>query len=322
MKKIIIPSMVIVVLPAFLFAACKKTDTVLIETASIITAPVANAGKDTTITLPFDGILLDGSGSTDKENTIAKYQWRLISNLSPSFVTIAKPDSAKTMVENLLKGTYHFELTVRDISGISDKDTVAVIVLVPKSLNVKAFPDTVITLPYNRAVLALTGNTFGDNVVANWKKISGPDSFSIAGRVVSNLIEGVYQFEVTATNSFQTTVKDTMAVTVLPDANLYTSEKLFENLHSVCGKSSCSITLNNIASTMPTGHPFLVYLKPDLNADWQILIDSRKNYYYLFHEYLLNDNAIEIKTYTFNGWEDMDMNIYFQNINSAIKIVY
>ena len=41
--------------------------------------PIAHAGKDTTIVLPVDSVILDGRASTDPDNNIVSYAWTKIS---------------------------------------------------------------------------------------------------------------------------------------------------------------------------------------------------------------------------------------------------
>ncbi len=88
-------------------------------------APVANAGKDITITLPVNKVQLTGSG-TDSDGTIVSYQWSLLDG--PGSYQIATPSNYKTNVTGLSEGTYRFQLTVRDNGGASASDTVMVIV--------------------------------------------------------------------------------------------------------------------------------------------------------------------------------------------------
>ena len=88
--------------------------------------PVANAGPDQTISLPVNTVILDGRYSTDPDNNIASYLWRKISG--PSSFTIANPNAARTQVNNLVEGTYLFELKVTDTKRLFDYDTVQVTV--------------------------------------------------------------------------------------------------------------------------------------------------------------------------------------------------
>ena len=57
-----------------------------------------------------------------------------------------------------------------------------------------------------------------------WRKISGPANYTIASphtahTAVSNLEAGIYQFELTVTNSSNMAARDTMKVTVQSDTN-------------------------------------------------------------------------------------------------------
>ena len=87
--------------------------------------PIAHAGKDTSLILPIDALVLDGSLSTDDKKIIT-YQWTKISG--PDTFTIVKPFAINTTVNKLVKGVYEFELTVTDSEGLFSKDTVQVIV--------------------------------------------------------------------------------------------------------------------------------------------------------------------------------------------------
>jgi len=88
--------------------------------------PVANAGTDQTITLPTNTVNLDGSGSTDPDNNITSYAWTKISG--PSSFNISNANAVQTQVNNLVQGTYQFELKVADAGNLFSKDTIQVIV--------------------------------------------------------------------------------------------------------------------------------------------------------------------------------------------------
>ncbi|RNI24521.1 hypothetical protein EFB08_16535 [Rufibacter latericius] len=95
-----------------------------------IIAPVAHAGKDTTLLVPFSTINLTGEGSTDPDSNIVSYTWVKISG--PSSVDITNFQSMRAFASNLVNvGTYEFELTVTDADKLFSKDTVKVTVAVP-----------------------------------------------------------------------------------------------------------------------------------------------------------------------------------------------
>lgn len=84
--------------------------------------PVANAGPDQT--QAEDVVYLDGSKSTDPNNNIRSYYWRMITGSQTA--SIINKDSVRTEVNGLWYGLYRFELTVTDSIGLSDRDTVMV----------------------------------------------------------------------------------------------------------------------------------------------------------------------------------------------------
>jgi hypothetical protein len=316
MKKIISPELAMIILLTILFAACKKEKT----NRAILSnkAPVADAGKDTVITLPVNSILLDGSASTDAEKNIASYEWKLV--YGPSIVNIAKPGSVKTMVEKLVKGIYNLELKVTDNFGFINFDNVEVTVWDPQHFNIKSVSDTTIQLPYNRAILrTVVYNIYNNHT--GWKQISGPNSISITNQnqawtTITNLVVGVYKFELSATYWNHLTDKDTMTVTVLPDNKIYTKEKLFDTLYWNQGEWGEAITyINNISSIIPAGNSFLVYFLNEKTTDWEIAIPlgliSSSVWSIYSCTYSLENNKIVI------GFDYLD-----KTSNPKIKIVY
>jgi hypothetical protein len=86
-------------------------------------APNANAGPDQTIILPANSVELNGSG-VDLQGNIASYKWSYVEG--PSSFTIVNPNNAKTIVQNLVKGLYKFQLTVTNSDSLSGKDEVLI----------------------------------------------------------------------------------------------------------------------------------------------------------------------------------------------------
>lgn len=84
--------------------------------------------------------------------------------------------------------------------------------------------DQTITLPVNTTALDGGGSTDPDNNIRTflWTKLSGPSSFTISDATavwtrVTNLVEGVYQFELNVTDAGGKFHRDTVQVTVATD---------------------------------------------------------------------------------------------------------
>lgn len=189
-------------------------------------SPTANAGTNQTITLPTNSVTLTGSGS-DIDGTIASYAWAKISG--PATFNIVSPSSATTAVNNLVAGTYVFQLTVTDNQGATGTATVQVLVNPAPPPNqppvVNAGTDKNITLPTN-SITQVGSATDADGTVVSyaWTKISGPATFTIASPTssttsISNLVAGTYVFQLTATDNQGATGTDQMTVTVNPAPN-------------------------------------------------------------------------------------------------------
>jgi len=221
MKQIIKFAACIFLLWVVIFISCKKEHSCE-GCAEKNEPPIAVAGPDQVITLPTDSISLDGSGSNDPDGSISSFLWTKISGHA-SFIINNVP-AAKAVVKNLAAGVYQFELKVTDNGGLSAKDTVQVIINDPEHPNhppvANAGADQTITLPTNTATLKGSGSTDPDNNIISyaWTKISGP-SFNIANgnaiqTQVSNLIQGIYQFELKVTDAGGLSAKDSVNVTV------------------------------------------------------------------------------------------------------------
>jgi len=176
-------------------------DTIQITVNSANAAPVANAGKDQTITLPSTSVTLTGSG-TDTDGTIVGYSWRQISGPSPG--VIISPNSPTTLLDGLVGGTYEFELTVTDNLSATGKDSVTIVVAEPRLNNsainntIKVYPNPVISSTtleintskvYSKLLLVVT-DMKGEIV---YKKEITSGQTNIKEQLnLSNLIKGTY----------------------------------------------------------------------------------------------------------------------------------
>ncbi|HMU62975.1 MAG TPA: PKD domain-containing protein, partial [Gemmatimonadales bacterium] len=201
-------------------------------------APAANAGPDQTITLPVNTVTVNGSG-TDPDGTITAYLWTKISG--PASYTIASPASATTVINNLIQGTYQFELRVTDNNGAFGRDTMIVTVNAApppppnQAPTANAGPDTTITLPVNTVIIAGSGSDPDGTIVSyQWNKISGPAAYTIvfpnqAQTAFADLVDGVYLFELVVTDNNGATARDTMQVTVLQNPARISTARIYPN---------------------------------------------------------------------------------------------
>ena len=87
-------------------------------------APVAKAGSDRSITLPYSSLTLTGSG-TDADGTIASYLW---SKYSGPNLKMTNTTSTTVTLSGFYEGTYVIKLQVKDNRGTSGYDYVKIVV--------------------------------------------------------------------------------------------------------------------------------------------------------------------------------------------------
>ncbi|HEU4472764.1 MAG TPA: carbohydrate-binding protein [Flavisolibacter sp.] len=191
------------------------------------TKPQARAGSNQTIST--SSIQLNGTASTDNV-FIAYYEWSQLSGPSPSLIDL--PASKTPIVSGLVPGTYTFKLKVTDNNWLSDSANVVITVNtltsrppVNQAPVANAGPDLTITLPVATAALNGSGtDPEGQSLGFQWRKISGPASLSLlnassATASAQQLIQGMYEFELSVTDSGGLLAKDTMTITVKPKPN-------------------------------------------------------------------------------------------------------
>jgi hypothetical protein len=225
MKLIFKISAYIILIWIVAFISCKRELSCESCNVAVNKLPIALAGPDQIITLPTDSISLDGSASSDPDGKISAWLWTKISG--PASFAIKNTTAPTTVVKKLTAGAYQFELTVTDDGGLSARDTLRVIVDSVLTTNhppvACAGADKVITLPTNADTLTGNCSTDPDNniVVYLWTKVAGPSSVNItnANAVqtrVTNLVQGMYQFELKVTDAGQLFSKDTIQIVVNP----------------------------------------------------------------------------------------------------------
>jgi hypothetical protein len=222
-KKICTVLFIVLVLISLTVISCKK-ETSCEECANKENKPpISIAGPDQLITLPTDSILLDGRTSSDPDGSISSYLWTKISG--PVSFNIIKQTDSITKVRSLVAGIYLFELKVTDNGNLSAKDTIQITVKDTTQSNhspvANAGTDQIIILPTNTINLNGSGSSDPDNNIVSylWTKISGQSSYNIttANAIqtqVTNLVEGIYQFELKVTDAGALISKDTAQIIV------------------------------------------------------------------------------------------------------------
>jgi hypothetical protein len=192
-------------------AADQVTITVNPEPTLPNQAPIANAGNNQLITAPENSIMLNGSSSFDPDGAIVFYGWNQVSG--PSTAGIANLNTATPTLSGLVVGTYVFQLLVTDNSGASNADQVTIRVnpavnKINQSPVAMAGSDTTIYLPAAGIILNATNSYDPDGNIASyqWEEISGPNAavastFNGSMVDISDLQEGIYQFQVTVTDN-------------------------------------------------------------------------------------------------------------------------
>jgi hypothetical protein len=198
---------------------CTAVRTVIVNPAPNVN-PTANAGADQNIQLPTTSVNIVGSG-TDPDGTITGYLWTKVSG--PAAGTITNAAIASTSITSLtLVGVYKYELRVTDNNGGNGRDTMQITVVAAANIPpvADAGVDKVITLPIN--TVSITGNgTDADGTIVGyaWTILSGPGTGSFSNATTANtsminLVQGVYQIQLTVRDNSGSTDTDIAQVTV------------------------------------------------------------------------------------------------------------
>lgn len=189
----------------------------------------ADAGKDTTVTVPAE-VALQGQAidATKEEAQAFSYQWTQITGTTIGDTTISDveviiDDSTTTTASASLStpGTYRFAFAITDNVGATARDTVDIIARYTNdSLIANAGSDTLITIPIEDTVVLEGSATdpYHEIISYQWNKVSGPEVVLTDANTVNlkltNLQKGEYLFSLTVTNNNSGTASDTVKVTV------------------------------------------------------------------------------------------------------------
>lgn len=184
----------------------------------------------------------------------------------------------------LLAGSFIFSSCRKPLCETCPPDTLAGTNKPPVAV---AGADQVVTLPTDSVLLDGSASNDPDGRIIGWqwKKISGPLSFNIVNANLiqaqaTDLAEGVYQFELTVTDSLGQFDKDTTTVTV---NNIYANEIIFYDLNWQCWWG-CWVEIPHPYSHLPAGiTTFRVFIKRDNTNTWEEAIygSQTSNYGFL-----------------------------------------
>ena len=219
MKKVLKIVIIISILCIAIGISCKKNN----KDSQANVRPVATAGPDEIITLPTNSITLNGTASSDADGKIVTWQWSKI--LGPSTFILSNASTATATVTGLLEGAYQFELRVTDDGGLTDADTVHVLVKIAnRPPTAKAGSDISLTLCNEPGSIILNGSgsydADNDLISFLWTKISGASTSTLSfattsAAKVENLLTGQYVYELRVTDPEGLSSKDTVIVNVL-----------------------------------------------------------------------------------------------------------
>jgi hypothetical protein len=191
--------------------------TITVDSAAV-QAPVANAGADTTIALPANSVVLDGSASTDPNGEALTYQWSQVSG--PGTATLGSSGNVTATASQLQTGLYVFQLKVTNTSGLSSTATVQVRVINNQrtadtgNAQVTVYPNPVastLTIKFTNPttsgqILIKIIDMRGTAMMTQEAEVSGGGLINLN---VSRLPKGVYALQVIlgSTQSYQLIVK-------------------------------------------------------------------------------------------------------------------
>jgi len=165
---------------------------------------VANAGVDTTISLPATTALLNGSASSGPSTL--NFRWTLDSG--PAGAIIAAPNAAISSISGLVAGNYIFKLTVSDDNGNSASATVKISVIdnLRSSESFVIYPNPAHDIVNFRIISDLMGKIDITIIDVNGKIMSvieadKQEAYLDKSINISQLSKGIYFVQVSIENS-------------------------------------------------------------------------------------------------------------------------
>lgn len=171
--------------------------------------PITDAGPDITVSTGTT-VNLTGALSKDPDGRLVRHVWKKIAGPGSGIITTPVSEDGITTITGLTAGNYKYELrSIDDRAGYSS-DTVEITVVNTTTPNIppviQTNQDEISFL--TRAKLDGTASYDPDGVIVKyeWKYVDGPGQYTILNEdqplaEVINLSEGIYKFELTATDN-------------------------------------------------------------------------------------------------------------------------
>lgn len=184
-------------------------------------APIANAGIDQNVTTG-SVVMLDGMASSDSNNDLITYVWRLSSAPSASNADIQNNTSVSSNFTADVDGSYIIELVVNDGTVNSTPDTVEIIATTANSAPIAnaGSDDNVVTGQSETLNGSSSSDADGDTLTYQWSLITAPtgstasivDSTSSVSSFTPD-IDGVYVLQLVVNDGMVDSAPDTVMIT-------------------------------------------------------------------------------------------------------------
>jgi alpha-tubulin suppressor-like RCC1 family protein len=197
------------------------TDVVSVTVNPAAAPPTVSAGSDVTLHLPVNSTTLLGSVNTGNGAYIASTTWSQTGG--PTVATLGATNNSLPLdVSGLVQGVYTFQFSCRETNGLTATASVTVTVDLPEvAPTVVMSSNATFYLPTNTSTLTATVTANNGAAIAStlWTEVSGPSTVTIDNMwypqaSVSNLVEGVYTFEITVTDNNGLVTTGEMTVTI------------------------------------------------------------------------------------------------------------
>ena len=309
-----------------------STDIVTITVESPL---VANAGKDQLV-LNGDIVVLDSSGSADRNGTIESYAWNRIGGTSthvPSF-SVFDPGALIFKAEPLTGGdadvTHIFELTVTNNTGQTDTDTVTITVTSGFGAPVANAGDDQVVHSGEIVYLDASGSLgLNDDLITYaWTNMNETEDSIIltgvdtaqpsfkANTLVAGSPDVTHVFSLTVTNGAGVESEaETMTVTVMaPDV----TEDVSETAQQAAAATKVDILVSAPEMTVQEGESATYQVKLDQSPGQKVMVEA----FSAHKDITLEQQRFAFTAENWNEWQDVKVNTVadFDTENDRAKI--